>query len=287
MKDKTFQKYKKYILHFVNKKYKNLRKRKYNFDYYIKNFIHVLTDVTKWQSLNLINNNERTFHWKTIYNEYNKWCKDNIFEDAYKNFIGEHYFKMSKLKNNKIINLFIDVTKINNKYGSEKIGINVEYKKKNITALTVICDINKIPLGFTYVNTNNRKNNKNSLQHEIKNVQNTLDTISVNFKRKKINLIGDKGYISRNKFKLGKKMLPIITPKRINQKIQATSQEKILLKDRYKIENLFAILKNSNRINVRKDKNIKNYMGFVHLSFLQYLFNYNDKHENTPIIFPA
>jgi len=26
-------------------------------------------------------------------------------------------------------------------------GINVEYKKKNVTSLTVICDYNKIPIG--------------------------------------------------------------------------------------------------------------------------------------------
>ena len=26
-------------------------------------------------------------------------------------------------------------------------GINVEYKKKNVTSLTVICDSNKIPIG--------------------------------------------------------------------------------------------------------------------------------------------
>jgi hypothetical protein len=43
------------------------------------------------------------------------------------------------------INLFIDVTKISNKYDSEGIAINCEYKKKNITPITLICDQNKLP----------------------------------------------------------------------------------------------------------------------------------------------
>ena len=65
----------------------------------------------------------------------------------------ENYFKMSRVRKNKKINLFIDVTKISNKSGSEKIGVNFEYKKKNVTSLSAICDDNKIPLGITYMDT--------------------------------------------------------------------------------------------------------------------------------------
>ena len=237
---------------------------------------------------------------KTIYNEYNKWSKDGIFETAYNYFIKENYFKLSKLKNNKFINLFIDVTKISNKNGSENIGqfkklsflnltlrgINVEYKKKNVTSLTVICDSNKIPIGIQYIDVNIKPNKKNTFKHEIKNVQNTLNTIPIDFKYHKVNLIGDKGYISQEKFKLGHKKISIITPKRKNQKIQNTKIEKELLKDRYKIENLFAHIKTFNRIYLRKDKKIKNYMSFVYMGLLKYLFNYNDKHDSIIIDLP-
>jgi hypothetical protein len=231
-------------------------------------------DIKEKQSFSLISPSG-----KTIYNEYNKWSKDGIFEIAYYYFIKENYFKLSKLKNNKLINLFIDVTKINNKNGSENIGINVEYKKKNVTSLTVICDYNKIPIGIQYMDVNVKPNKKNTFKHEIKNVQNTLNTIPIDFKYHKVNLIGDKGYISQEKFKLGHKKIPIITPKRKNQKIQNTDIEKELLKDRHKIENLFASLKVFNRIAMRKDKKIKNYMSFVYLGLLKYLFNYNDKNN--------
>ena len=284
MKDKTFQNFKRYILHIVENKYKTVRKRKYSFDYYIKNFIKMLSDNNNWENLKL--DNDTPYHWKTIYNEYNKWSKDGIFETAYNYFIKENYFKLSKLKNNKFINLFIDVTKISNKNGSENIGINVEYKKKNVTSLTVICDSNKIPIGIQYMDVNIRPNKKNTFNHEIKNVQNTLNTIPIDFKYHKVNLIGDKGYITQEKFKLGHKKIPIITPKRKNQKIQNTNIEKELLKDRYKIENFFAHIKTFNRIYLRKDKKIKNYMNFVYMGLLKYLFNYNDKHDSIIIDLP-
>ena len=39
-----------------------------------------------------------------------------------------------------MINIFIDVTKIANSLGSDGFAINGEYKKKNVTHITVICD---------------------------------------------------------------------------------------------------------------------------------------------------
>ncbi len=52
-------------------------------------------------------NNNKTYHWKFIYNEFNKWSYDNIFEDAFNDFIKKFYFKISQIKKNtcfKILN---------------------------------------------------------------------------------------------------------------------------------------------------------------------------------------
>jgi hypothetical protein len=114
---------KKYILQFAIEKYPEIRKRKYTLQYYLDNFIYVLNDVTKWESLRLINKNETKYHWKTIYNEYKKWSNDHIFEKSYIKFIQNNYFKLAKVRTNKKINLFVDVTKINNRSGNEKIGL--------------------------------------------------------------------------------------------------------------------------------------------------------------------
>ena len=76
--------------------------------------------------------NLNIYHYKTVYNEFNKWSKDGIFEKAFLIFMKENYFKISKVKQNKKINLFIDVVKISNKLGSEFVTINGEYRKKKM-----------------------------------------------------------------------------------------------------------------------------------------------------------
>ena len=47
MKDKIFNKFKYYILLIANKKYPQIRKRKYDLTYYLTNFVHILNDINK------------------------------------------------------------------------------------------------------------------------------------------------------------------------------------------------------------------------------------------------
>jgi len=282
MKDKIYNSFKNIILNIANKKYPSIRKRKYSLDYYLTNFLYVLTDVVKWESLSLINKNESQFHWKSIYNEFNKWSNDNIFEDAFNIFIKSKYFKISQVKKNKKINLFVDVSKIINKLGSEGVTINCENKKKNITPLTMICDQNKLPLCVCNVEINRIIYNKRkTAKHEIKNVQRTLDKIEIKVKDyMEINLIGDRGYITSEKFNVMNKTLPIITPKRKNQKKKILSdKDNLLLKERHKIENVFALININHRVMVRRDKNIKNYFSFVYMAMLEIHVRYAYKHD--------
>ena len=53
------------------------------------------------------------------------------------------------------------------------------------------------------------------------------------------------------------------------QHIKNTPDEKLKLKNRYKIENLFARIKQFNRIQVRRDKKIVSFMGFIHLAVIK------------------
>lgn len=275
-KDKIFREYKKCILHHAYLKYPEFRKRRYSLEYYLNNFTHVLNDVTKWEVLSLINRNEHNYHWKSIYNEFRKWSNDNIFEVAFTSFLRENYFKLSQVRKNKKMNMFIDVTKINNKYGSENVAINVEYKKKNVTELTVICDESKIPLAVKPVEINKTLRNYKTFKHETCNVQKTLDKIPFKLKDYvSVKLIGDKGYISKKKFKVFGNKINIITPKRKNQKIKNTKLEKIYLHKRHKVENFFVSFKKYERVNIRKDRKINTYLSFVYMSLLKYLISMN------------
>jgi hypothetical protein len=55
-----------------------------------------------------------------------------------------------------------------------------------------------------------------------------------------------------------------------SKKGKNTKFEIKILKLRYKIENLFADLKKNNRIGIRKDRLIKNYMSFVYMGALEH-----------------
>ena len=109
MKDFIFKVYKSCVLEIANNAYKNVRKRKYKLDYYLNKFLLLLNELNKWQSLSITQQNEiqTKFHWKTVYNEFNKWSKDNIFKIAFEKFINTNYFNHSRVRQNKKLNLFI------------------------------------------------------------------------------------------------------------------------------------------------------------------------------------
>jgi hypothetical protein len=272
MKDAIFKVYKSCVLEIANNAYKNVRKRKYKLDYYLNKFLLLLNELNKWQSLSVIDEipNQKDFHWKTIYNEFNKWSKDNIFKIAFEKFINTNYFNHSRVRQNKKLNLFIDVTKIHNLKGSEGITINNEYAKKNITPLTVICDKDKLPIGISVLKPKTvYSNGRKTSCHDVTGVQDALDSIKLKIpKYVKCNVIGDKGYISSNKFFIGTHSINLTTPKRKNQKIKTSKPAKKKLKERYKIENLFATIKANERINVRHERKLINYLSFVYTSFL-------------------
>jgi hypothetical protein len=214
MKDKTFNLFKKYILSIAKTKYKDIRKRIYSLEYYLSKFVLVLNDVVKWKSLPLENTN--IYHYKTIYTEFNTWSKDGIFKEAFYYFVSSNYFKVSKLKKNKNINLFIDTTKINNWKGSDGVFINSEYKKKNVTPLLIVCDENKLPLGITHLKINKKyKNGRKTCHHEVNEIQNVLNDIPLQIPTHiKINVIADKGFVSSKKYYLSNKEINLITPKK-------------------------------------------------------------------------
>ena len=66
----------------------------------------------------------------------------------------------------------------------------------------------------------------------------------------------------------------IITPKKKNQKTKNSKKEKELLSKRRKVEHFFINLKKNDRVNVRKDKKIRNYMSFVYIALLEHALTF-------------
>ena len=101
-----------------------------------------------------------------------------------------NYFKKCVLK---IAN--IKYPEKRNKYGKECVAINGEYKKKNVTSISLICDQNCLPLSSHCIPINRTiYNGRHTSQHEVKNVQKTLNNINLSvMDYVNVNLIGDRG----------------------------------------------------------------------------------------------
>ena len=151
-----------------------------------------------------------------------------------------------------------------------------------MTHLSVICDQNKLPLSVSCLAINKTiYNGRKTSVHEIKSVQNTLNNIDFSIKDYiNLNLIGDRGYISQEKFKIMGRKLNTITPKKKNQHIKNTHKEKKLLKNRHIIENLFATIKSNNRLMLRKDKKLNNYLSFLYMNMLEIHIKYALKNKS-------
>lgn len=112
----------------INKLNKNIDRNrykvKYSNEYYLTLIFYMLNDVNNWSFISNLKGykSEYKYHYKTIYNKFVYWSKNNIFFNAFYNY---------KYKRNTNL-LLTDAFSINNKYGSEDVVINPEYKKKKL-----------------------------------------------------------------------------------------------------------------------------------------------------------
>jgi hypothetical protein len=251
---------------YETKKYKRI----YTNEYYLTNIFEMLNDINKWETLKklktynpfLYKNKESKFHYKVIQNKFIKWCNDGIFKTVFQNFINKDNI-------NKDIKLFIDGTFINNKYGIQDIGLNIDNKKKKASKLSIICNENKFIYSIISVKLNNVNKKCNGFKHDVNTIQDSLDNINKVYNFKNVSLIGDKGYITKKEFKYNNKKIELITSKRSNQKIQNNIINTKILKKRIYIENAISIIKKNERIMTRKDHNINSYLGFVYITCLK------------------
>ena len=106
-------------------------------------------------------------------------------------------------------------------------------------------------------------------------IQTSLNNIKTKFTdENNITLSGDLGYLTSKKYKINNNDVSLITPKRKNQQTTNTNIEKIKLKSpdcmavqlRYKIENCFGLIKQYERIILRKDKKMNTFMSFIYIA---------------------
>lgn len=248
----------------INKLNKNINriryKIKYTNEYYLNFIFCMLNDINRWSFIvNLKGYNSKfKFHYKTIYNKFLFWSKNKVFYNAFYNY---HYKKNTNL-------LLIDATSINNKYGSESIVINPEYKKKKITKLSVISNKNNFIHSIEVFKINKKNKKYNTSIHDVKMINESLNKVIINNESKYFNLLGDKAYKTKENLKLNKKNIKVITPDKSNSIIKNTQFKDKKLKKRIRIENAINNIKRYERVKTRKDRKIITYMSWVYISCL-------------------
>lgn len=174
----------------------------------------------------------------------------------------------NKIKNiyiNKYISnncsLLIDSTIIYNKYGITKIGRNKFYKNKKTTKISLMTDINGFPLSILFMKGNYHDNSVFN-----KHIRDAYLLIPDNIKK---TVIADKAYSSYKNYTLLNSLnMDHIIPPRKNMKIYNNYKyDKYEYIKRIKVEHIFARLKTYKRLNLRYDKMIRNFSGFVLLAF--------------------
>lgn len=256
-------------INILNKNINRKRyKVKYSDEYYLNFIFFILNDVNRWSFISELKkcNSENKYHYKTIYNKFLYWTKNNVFKNAFYNY---------KFKSNTNL-LLIDATSINNKYGSENVVINPEYKKKKVTKLSVVSNKYNFIYSIEPFNIKSKNNNYKTAIHDVNMINKTLEKADVKNNSKYFNLLGDKAYKTKEKIKLNNKNIKIITPNKKNAKIKNKKFKNKLLKKRIRVEHVINSIKRYERIKTRKDRNIITFMSFVYLASLINNINVNN-----------
>jgi hypothetical protein len=246
----------------INSKINRKRyKPKYSDTYYLTLIFHMLNNSNNWKFLSQLKLYDSVYenHYKSIYNKFLFWTKKDIFKNAFYNFKYNHNTNL----------LLIDATSNNNKYGSENVGINPEFRKKNVTKLSAISTENKFILSIVPFDIKDVNKKYKTLVHDVKMVQKSLDEIKI-IKNKSTyyHLLADKAYLTSDKIKLNYKNVKIITPDKKNRKIKNNYYKNKKLKKRVRVENSFCNVKRNERVKTRKDRNLITYMSWVFISCL-------------------
>lgn len=268
--------FKDYIKSYILKHniYQPKHNTKYTLDVILDVIEYILITGSSWRSLSLsIFSNK--IKWQSFYYHFDKFTKNNVFENVYNELLN-NYFK--KNKSGKIKYLSIDSSFIKNEC-SKNGAFNGYNKKKRLFKLSVIVDINGVPLS-AIVKPGNMSDQKLSYIN--------FDNILVNIIPKTINnkykryLLADSGYdtIDIHSKIQSMNITPVIwynrrktIDKTIIERRKFNKKENMIYKKRIVVENLFSWIYKNRRVNRRYDKKLSNYKSFLYMAFIKIIIN--------------
>ena len=225
-----------------------------------------------------LNNSSRTsfigpIPGKQVHKKFKEYCRKGLFKALLKTTVKE-YLCTDAMEKTQIIS--IDSTTIFNKNCNEIESRNPYYKNKKCVKITAIVDANGTSLTYPLVKG---INHDSKLFNEAFDGMINNNDISKNFNTT-TTILADKGYDSkaiREKIKKSK-IKCIISHDKRNCKDKSkmkslTDQEKIIYKNRVKVEHYFGIIKKYPKINCIYEKSIQSYLNLLLLVSLMILIN--------------
>ena len=135
-------------------------------------------------------------HYTTLYKRFIKWCRLDVFKNLWAQFLNIYTKRKMTIDKSWFKVLIIDSTSIKNVSGVDYIGYHPKEPSKKATKVSVLCDKAKVPVALEFFPAN---------IHDVKTIKSTLDKLTsfkmLKDKRHKQTLLGDKGYITKEKFK--------------------------------------------------------------------------------------
>jgi len=197
---------------------------KYNLSNIIDDILYILKTGIAWRSI------RSTINYNTIYWHFQRFIKYNIFKKLYTKILNNYCYNR---RDNLYIQI-IDSTFILNKCGKNKIARNKYFRNKNCNKISVVTDIQGIPLSVICGVGN---------LHDITFFDKHLSDICILSKRYKIQptyILFDKAYESKLlRSKCSTEGIVALIPKKKNSK-STYYFDKDIYKHRPIIENMFA-----------------------------------------------
>ena len=223
---------------------------KFTLSQILDDIIYVLQTGIPWRKVR-----SKISH-QTLWFHFNRFVKNNVFLKLY-NLFRRQYITSSIMVEEQAT-LLIDSSIIYNKFGINKLGRNKFYKNKKCTKLSLLTDVNGIPLSIFLFKGN---------YHDNHVFQKHIKEALVLLPKNKLTILGDKGYSSYQNYQFldSLKIAHIIPPRKKTKIYDTYKYIKTEYVKRIKIENVFAHLKLMRRIESRYDKFLSSYKQFLYL----------------------
>jgi len=209
--------------------------------------------------------------YTTIYKRYAYWVNNKIIECIWKELLGVYQSTQQGMDSRFFNTLFIDSSHIRNAQGMDCTGYNALDRNRHNTKISCVCDAAGIVLSCQFYPSNY----SDCLTTEEAVAQLVVD-LSLQDMRRRVYLVGDKGYISKRVQEILSGVgITLLTPFRKNMKKQTVSRDnKKRLKARIVVEHLFCHLDRYRRFLVRFEHDCKYFESFHQLAFIEMMKKY-------------